>query len=275
MHASDSVTRLDERQESVKNFLLQQSRLADNLAFVRWLDDSQNRIVEPMRSTLAEITASMLDDLKNSLTSVAENIPAISSSGKIYADNAPLYLRQELLREEYRDALLAWIQAYQHHRGKIANVMKSECFHCLPEKKVCSDSVGELGNPLSDLSEEDTVRRACLILGDIRNQRSMLRWKFWTAPVNSFQSTGFTVISSIALMGHWFAGVAGLGSTGCHYAYEFCKSRKRNNRFALPERNCLRTIQGALNKNRGMIMSYLAEAGIHTDPDSLVSRLKE
>ncbi|MBM3231185.1 hypothetical protein FJZ28_02545 [Candidatus Peregrinibacteria bacterium] len=242
---------LDGRQRLVQGSFLHLSSELDGISQFRVAEDNSLRCAKHICDSQAERDKKYIVGLKTKLTTIADDVPSMSTQrGDVYWSESDRLLDEELLRESHTDDLLRWRSEYRANRDSIANIVPDHCEITTPEEEVCRQAQDLLCTHLSDLSHDDEYQRAELILDQIQKRRMALLAQFAMSPLQSVRAvTMLTCFGIVALLNAIMVSVE-LG----HFAFEYAintpdilKQKRRLNVIQARCRTLLAEVQAMRN----------------------------
>lgn len=188
-------------------------------AGVRLWDEQERRLVsvrsrkfyEHNNYCLVHRVLQQIQDLRGLFFDISHNISHISeSSGTVAADNAELYLEQELQRARYLIDMHSWDERNSKDRLLMALLLGRKDEKELPEVQYYQEGHTRLSGSLSGLHPDENCRRACFVLAEIykRQRHDLHDYVF-----SRMQHTRDVVVQAstccATLLTQWFAYVAG------------------------------------------------------------------
>lgn len=182
-----------------------------------------------------------------------------------------LLLRHQQERFDHIESLQEWNARYDlHQRYRCVEEASQKAVLSSQYHDIVDESIIALRAPLADLSVEQKLRESCVILGEIHRQRASLRRRLLTAPVSSLRQAAITAGSTAITAGMTAGALMALLTTGGSYCYEWRSTHVQSCKLPPIEQQCLTNIETHINRDRQLIMVFLAEAGIHAHPEELL-----
>lgn len=285
MIAANDLEALDYTQVDVVATLAEHSEALGELANIRY---NQVRYglgtsnIDWVRAT-AEKVRGGVKGLGEICKTAAFSVPDISTpEGAICVDDAPVYLQQELERVALARECTKWRRRYERIAGGCRGLvyfqggdLESLATQELDENGLTENTVAQdlarwltLHEPMSDLSLDDTCRRACLILGEIRRERSGMTRDLMISPVYAGRKVVTMMIAGAAAVGSWWGAVPAGAAAGTGVACSAAASKLRRKKLRKPEADAKNIIKQYLDEtdDRSHVFACLAEAEIADSP---------